>query len=47
MFNALFLKSYLEISDLMSKYYGRGGNWGSQELFWEDIEELALSLKSD
>jgi len=45
MFNSLHLKSYLDISNLVSKYYG-AGSWGSQELFWEDIEELALQQRS-
>ncbi|MCL1847711.1 MAG: hypothetical protein FWF91_07105 [Coriobacteriia bacterium] len=43
LYNSLSLKSYLDISDLVSKYYGKG-NWGSQELFWEDIEEYANEL---
>ncbi|MCL2757397.1 MAG: DUF6036 family nucleotidyltransferase [Coriobacteriia bacterium] len=44
LYNSLSLKSYLDINDLVSKYYVKG-NWGSQELFWEDIEELALSIR--
>ena len=45
LFNSLALNSYLGIIDLVSRYYGPG-NWGSQELFWEDIEELAQEMKA-
>jgi hypothetical protein len=45
LFNSLDLKSWLDISAIVSKYFPGSGNWGSQELFWEDIEELANSQK--
>ena len=46
LYNSLSLKSYLDINSVVDKYYGSAqGGWGSQELFWEDIEELAEELK--
>lgn len=47
LFNSLGLKSWLDISTIVSKYFPGKDNWGSQELFWEEIAELAgeLSLK--
>jgi len=46
LFVSLQYKSYLDISAAVSKYYG-AGSWGSQELFWEDIEDLAQELHED
>jgi len=44
LFNDLALNSHLDIARLVAKYYDKNTNWGSQELFWEDIEELAQEL---
>jgi hypothetical protein len=45
LYSALGLKSWLDIAAVVAKYYGEG-NYGSQELFFEDIEDLAQELKS-
>ncbi|GHT79999.1 hypothetical protein FACS1894104_5360 [Actinomycetota bacterium] len=46
LFNSLGLKSWLEINTMVSKYFPGSGNWGSQELFWEEVEYLAGELKA-
>jgi hypothetical protein len=37
----LGLRSWLDIAEVVKRYYGSSGNAGSQELFWEDIAEAA------
>jgi hypothetical protein len=44
LYNSLGLKSWLDISSIVGKYH-QGSSWGSQELFWEEIEELAETIK--
>jgi hypothetical protein len=46
LFNSLELKSWLDIYRIVEKYFLGSGNWGSQELFWEEIEDLADDLKA-
>jgi hypothetical protein len=43
-YNALELSSWLDIARIVEKYH-TSSSWGSQELFWEDIEALAHELK--
>jgi hypothetical protein len=43
--HALGLTSWLDIARVVEKYY-TSSNWGSQELFWEDIEALAHELRA-
>jgi hypothetical protein len=45
LFNALGLNSWLDIDKAVAKYY-YPGNWGPQELFWEDIADTAFKIRS-
>jgi hypothetical protein len=45
LYNALELSSWLDIARIVAKYH-TSGSWGSQELFWEDIEALANELRT-
>jgi hypothetical protein len=46
LFNQLGLNSWLDIAELVSRYYGPAGSAGSQELFWEDIADTALEQRA-
>ncbi|MDR2106238.1 MAG: hypothetical protein LBP24_02390 [Coriobacteriales bacterium] len=44
LFNELGLCSWLDIAEVVGRYYGSAKNAGSQELFWEDIADVAGRL---
>jgi hypothetical protein len=41
LFNDLGLKTWLDLANVVGKYYHSSGHAGSQELFWEDIVSVA------
>jgi hypothetical protein len=44
LFNSLGFSSWLDISRIVNKYYA-GSSFGSQKLFWEDIETIVMRLE--
>ena len=46
LFNLLGLSSWMDIDELVHRYYGKGSA-GAQELFFEDIEDRALEMSRE
>ena len=46
LFNALGLRNWMDIDDIVHRYYGNESA-GSQELFFEDIEERATEIAEE